>query len=92
MKRGRELESKVKQAVEKKLHMKTSDSGLWLKSEIPIFGASPDGIGPRKEFCVEIKCPETKQTDKKYAVNGQWCHSWQEVLRSVSASDAFYKS
>lgn len=70
MKRGRDLESKVKLTLEKKLGVKITDSGLWLKSENPIFGASPDGFGPRKEYCVEIKCPETEATYKTYAVNG----------------------
>lgn len=70
MKRGRDLESKVKLTLEKKLRVKIADSGLWLKSDNPIFGASPDGLGPRKEYCVEIKCPATEETYKTYAVNG----------------------
>ncbi|KAG4071100.1 hypothetical protein HA402_013414 [Bradysia odoriphaga] len=70
MKRGRLLEAQVKLALEKKLGQKIADSGLWLKSDLPIFGASPDGFGPRKEYCVEIKCPATEDSYKTYARNG----------------------
>ncbi|KAG4076478.1 hypothetical protein HA402_014442 [Bradysia odoriphaga] len=70
MKRGRELESKVKLALEKRLGHKITDSGLWLKSDLPIFGASPDGFGPRKEYCVEIKCPATEKSYKTCASKG----------------------
>ncbi|KAG4078337.1 hypothetical protein HA402_013047 [Bradysia odoriphaga] len=70
MKRGRELESKVKLALEKRLGQKIADSGLWLNSDLPIFGASPDRFGPRKEYCVEIKCPATEESYKTYVRNG----------------------
>ncbi|KAG4069882.1 hypothetical protein HA402_009589 [Bradysia odoriphaga] len=64
MKRGRLLKAQVKLALEKKLGQKIADSDLWLKSDLPIFGASPDGFGPRKEYCVEIKCPAIEDSYK----------------------------
>ncbi|KAG4079678.1 hypothetical protein HA402_009064 [Bradysia odoriphaga] len=70
MKRGRELEPCVKLAVEKLLGEKITDTGLWLQSELPIFGASPDGIGPKNKYCVEIKCPLTKESYKNYILRG----------------------
>lgn len=71
MKRGRELEPLVKSAVEKLLGEKITDTGLWLQPDFPIFGASPDGIGPKNKYCVEIKCPLSKDTYKNYIIRGK---------------------
>lgn len=71
MKRGRNLEADVKVAVEKMLNGKITDSGLWLQSALAIFGASPDGFGPKKKYCIEIKCPMTEQSHKTFIQRGK---------------------
>lgn len=71
MKRGRDLESSVRATVEKLLGENIIESGLWLKCTLPTFGASPDGFGPKKKYCVEIKCPATEDTYKTYVKNGK---------------------
>lgn len=71
MRRGRDLETEVKLRVEELLKEKVYERGLFLSSEIPCFGASPDGIGPKKKYCVEIKCPATPDTYKTCVRNGK---------------------
>lgn len=65
MARGRELEKKV--LAELKHYMsdvKIENCGLFLNTEFPIIGASPDGLG--SDFVIEIKCPKTEKAAKKY--------------------------
>lgn len=50
---------------------KITEKGLFLSSDLPYFGASPDGIGPKKKYCLEIKCPATPETYKTYVQNGK---------------------
>lgn len=71
MKRGRDLESDVKLVVDKILREKLTEKGLFSSSELPFFGASPDGIGPKRKYCLEIKCPSTPETYKTYVKNGK---------------------
>lgn len=71
MRRGRDLEPRVRATVEEMLKEKISDAGLWLAASLPIFGASPDGFGPKKNYCVEIKCPSSEETYKTYVHKGK---------------------
>lgn len=64
MARGKALEEKVRARVGviKKLNIKKC--GLILNKNIPIMGASPDGIAG--EYVIEIKCPEKQKNVKNY--------------------------
>ena len=64
MKRGRTLEPKVLQVVQRKLGISFSSSGLMLDPDIPLFGASPDAIND--DYVVEIKCPSSNKTVNNY--------------------------
>lgn len=65
MKRVRELDSKVKVAVEKTLWEKVRECGIFISSKYPFIAGSPDGICDNK-FCIEIKCPTSDKTYKNY--------------------------
>lgn len=65
MLRGKKLEPLVRKALEKKLSVKTTETGLILNSDFPVFGASPDGL-ITETHVLEIKCPSTKETFNKY--------------------------
>ncbi|CAH0389303.1 unnamed protein product [Bemisia tabaci] len=64
MKRGRELEPDVLANVGRRYNGKVQKRGIKLHPEIPIFGASPDGI--LKNKVVEVKCPSTYERFKEY--------------------------
>lgn len=64
LRRGRELESLVLKKVESETKIKFEKCGLHLSSDLPVFGASPDGIST--EYVLEIKCPYSKKSTLKY--------------------------
>lgn len=64
MQRGISLESQVLREVENKLKIKFKNCGLLLSSDYPFIGASPDGVS--NEAVVEIKCPSSEKTLKRY--------------------------
>ena len=68
MKRGRDLEKKVRDQVQKYFNVKIDSCGFILLPDFPILGASPDGIG--SDFVVEIKCPATDKGFKKFLPGG----------------------
>lgn len=55
MKRGRDLEKPVLEAIAKRHNIKILQVGLMLDSRLPEMGASPDGL--TEEFVIEVKCP-----------------------------------
>lgn len=69
MKRGRNLEGLVLDKIKSTLKIEINDCGLFLFPSVPIFGASPDGIGD--DFIVEIKCPSSEKTMRNYLSNGK---------------------
>ncbi|KZS06367.1 Uncharacterized protein APZ42_030209 [Daphnia magna] len=64
MSRGRKLEPLVLKQVEIKTKMKFERCGIFLSSDHPVFGASPDGIC--STHVLEIKCPLTAKTKLNY--------------------------
>ncbi len=65
MERGRKLEPKVLLKVEKQVgHIE--QSGIILTSDHPIMGASPDGITGDGQAVIEIKCPSSEKSLKRY--------------------------
>lgn len=68
MKRGKNLEKKVLEALEEKVNIKFTSTGLLLSPDNPIIGASPDAISD--EMVVEIKCPSTLKAVNTYVKNG----------------------
>lgn len=70
MKRGRELEDKVKTSIEKTLGKKVKECGLFISTQYPFLAGSPDGIFDNK-ICIEIKCPTNEQTYKNYLKDNQ---------------------
>uniref|UniRef100_A0A8D8X2M5 YqaJ viral recombinase domain-containing protein n=2 Tax=Cacopsylla melanoneura TaxID=428564 RepID=A0A8D8X2M5_9HEMI len=68
LERGRVLEKSVLQVVEKELKTKIEKCGLFLNSEWPVIGASPDGLNNTHIF--EVKCPASEKTVTNYVKNG----------------------
>lgn len=66
--RGKKLEWAVIQAVSKKRSVTIKKSGIFLKRQYPILGASPDGV--TDEYCIEVKCPTKESVIKNYLVDG----------------------
>ena len=66
LKRGRELEPLVLKQVGKKLKTKVDHSGLVIRPQLPIFGASPDGLTSDGKAVVEVKCPTDRKNMKRY--------------------------
>ena len=64
MKRGLELESSVLKKVEKLHSITLQETGLWILSQFPVIGASPDGMN--EEFVAEIKCPSSQKRVGEY--------------------------
>lgn len=60
MKRGLYLEEAVLKELSRKTDKKFQKAGLFLSSDYPILGASPDAIN--EEVVVEIKCPSSDKT------------------------------
>ncbi|XP_063893363.1 uncharacterized protein LOC126054673 [Helicoverpa armigera] len=69
MKRGRILENEVRKTVSNKLGKKIKHCGLMLSKNYPMIAGSPDGIC--EDSIIEIKCPMSAKTLKKYIVNGK---------------------
>jgi hypothetical protein len=71
MMRGKKLEGAVLKAVERKLGVKISKCGLYLRSDYPILGASPDGIDCN--YVYEFKCPINMKSFSNYitSLNGE---------------------
>ena len=69
MKRGRELENKVRDSVSSKLKKKINNCGLFISQSYPMLAGSPDGVC--EDYIVEIKCPMTKKTYSNYIKNAQ---------------------
>ena len=65
MRRGREMEPLVLDIVAKKVG-KIERSGLLLRSDLPIFGASPDGLTRDGKAVVEVKCPSHAKHLRRY--------------------------
>ncbi|KAL1493914.1 hypothetical protein ABEB36_009594 [Hypothenemus hampei] len=68
VKRGKCLEKEVIEIVKQKRSLKINKSGLYLRKDFPIFGASPDGISD--EYVIDMKCPSKEATVKNYLHNG----------------------
>lgn len=64
MKRGRELEELIINAITKKMNLSIKKYGLLLIQYSPVLGASPDGLG--SDFVLEVKFPSSKKTVKNY--------------------------
>lgn len=60
MKRGKVLEDQVIQEISKQYQFKINKTGIFLKPEYPVFGASPDALS--KTHCFEVKCPSKEKT------------------------------
>lgn len=69
MKRGRDLEDSVIDTVRSTIISPIQKSGLFLSSDFPVFGASPDGVG--ETFVVEVKCPTNEKSFKNYCNRGK---------------------
>lgn len=67
IKRGKVLEKKVLQILEKDVNTKIKSTGLILIS--PVIGVSPDGLCDN--FVVEVKCPISEKTMKNYIKDGE---------------------
>lgn len=65
--RGRKLEKNVRKEVEKIKGIKIYPSGLNIKHEHPVMGASPDGICD--DYVIEIKCPSSIKAISSYIKN-----------------------
>ena len=68
MKRGRDLEERVRKVISKKLKTKIRLCGLYVCQNYPMIAASPDGIA--NDIIVEIKCPSKAKSMDKYLKNG----------------------
>ena len=66
MKRGRDLEPKVLGVVAQKLQKKVMKAGLVLRPDMPIFGASPDGLTADGKAVIEVKCPSDEKALRRY--------------------------
>lgn len=64
MTRGLKMESDILAELSKKTSIRFQKAGIFLSSEYPFIGASPDAIS--KEFVVEIKSPMNKDTFLNY--------------------------
>lgn len=69
MKRGKLLEKKVLQTVEKLTNINFKATGLLISPGHPLLGASPDGIS--EQYVLEIKCPSKEKTVCLYIKNGE---------------------
>ncbi|KAL0861405.1 hypothetical protein ABMA27_008949 [Loxostege sticticalis] len=69
MKRGRMLEDKVRETVSTKLGKTINKRGLFISKKYPMIAGSPDGVC--EESIIEIKCPISSKTYKKYVNNGK---------------------
>lgn len=68
MRRGRDLEKVIIKEIENQINKKLKESDFILRSDFPIFGASPDAMGD--DFVVEVKCPSSEKTVTQYISHG----------------------
>lgn len=69
IKRGKILEKDVIKEVAKIHNIKIVESGLFLKNEWPMIGASPDGL--TDDCVIEVKCPTKAKTFITYYSKGK---------------------
>ncbi|GBP79173.1 hypothetical protein EVAR_53039_1 [Eumeta japonica] len=69
MKRGRILEDQVRKTVNIKIGKKINKCGLIVSKMHPMIAGSPDGIC--EDSIIEIKCPTSAKTLKKYVCDGK---------------------
>ncbi|XP_030754105.1 uncharacterized protein LOC115880915, partial [Sitophilus oryzae] len=67
MVRGKRLEGEVLKLVQKQTKQKIRLCGLVLVPKQPFIGAIPDGVS--EDFLVEIKCPTSEKTYKRYVTS-----------------------
>ncbi|KAK3877365.1 hypothetical protein Pcinc_017920 [Petrolisthes cinctipes] len=65
MQRGRELEPKVLLELEKQIGC-IKQSGVIFYRDLPVLGASPDGITSDGMAIVEVKCPTSEKSFRRY--------------------------
>lgn len=66
--RGQKLESEIFELLKSKKYPTIQKCGIIVRSDMPIFGASPDGMTDDHIF--EIKCPSKVKTFTNYIDNG----------------------
>lgn len=66
--RGQKLELQIFQQLKETKYPTITKCGIILRGDMPIFGASPDGIDD--EYIFEIKCPSKRKTLSNYILNG----------------------
>lgn len=64
MQRGKRLENEIRDILESKIEVPIELCGLYLSPNVPIMGASPDGL--TQDYVIEIKCPTSEKAMKKY--------------------------
>ncbi|XP_047529697.1 uncharacterized protein LOC125065885 [Vanessa atalanta] len=90
IKRGKKLEKDVIKEVSKLHSIKIVDTGLFLKNEWPMIGASPDGL---TDDCVlEVKCPTKANTfttycSKEYSRKVNNKSFWTKIVLDEEQSD-----
>lgn len=73
IKRGKILEKKVINEIEKEHNVKINKCGFKLIT--PLIGASPDGICHEKNFVVEVKCPYSDKALENYMKEGKFLNN-----------------
>lgn len=69
MRRGRDLEKKVRKVLAKEMNIPIKDCGLMIDHLNPIVGASADGI--TEDYVIEIKCPKFSRTVSHYIADNK---------------------
>lgn len=67
-KRGQLLENEIFNLLQSRKYPTIEKCGIVLKKNLPLFGASPDGLND--EYIFEVKCPSKTKTIKNYVENG----------------------
>lgn len=79
MKRGRDLESTILEAISKYLKTTIRKPGIFLNNEYIMLGASPDGI--TEDYVIEIKSPYNIQTFNNYCKDGNICNKYRAQVQ-----------
>ena len=66
MERGRRLEPAVLMKVGRVRKIRIKRCGIVLSQRCPMLGASPDGMTPDGKTVVEVKCPTTEDSRRRY--------------------------
>ena len=66
MERGRRLEPAVLAKVGQVCQIRIKRCGIVLSQRCPMLGASPDGMTPDEKIVVEVKCPTTEDSRRRY--------------------------